>query len=244
MIDITFECSQLRSWRIVILSKIDLNCVDTTRSPPSLMMRYCHDAGGKVTDACFFQIVSSVCFGEYVYTRVPFKKQLWNSLIPGLEGIVPDDALLLFWHVLPRGRVSQVHQGFSVEKAEAETAVDHQPSSVPLPAGVIGQRVELWGPHHNVLQVSPVKIWAEGWTEERTQKPTSEYFYESAEFHMQDAERAHSILLFQRKGKYSSSQGGGGRRSRVSLSAFIVQIGTRLKVWHNSSIKITSNDIW
>lgn len=37
------------------------------------------------------------------------------------------------------------------------------------------------------------------------------------------------ILLFQCQGKYSSSQGGRGRRSSVSLSTLIVQISTSLK---------------
>lgn len=64
--------------------------------------------------------------------------------------------------MLPGDWVSEVHQGFSIEKAKAETAVDHQPCSVPLPARVIGQRIELRGPDHNVLQVSPGKIWTEG----------------------------------------------------------------------------------
>lgn len=62
---------------------------------------------------------------------------------PGLERIVPDDTQLLLRHVLPRDRVSQVHQRLGVEQAKTKTAVDHQPGSVPLPPGVIGQRVKL-----------------------------------------------------------------------------------------------------
>lgn len=63
--------------------------------------------------------------------------------IPGLKRIIPDDALLLLRHVLPCERVGKVHQGFSVEQAKAETAVDHQASSVPLPARVVGQGIKL-----------------------------------------------------------------------------------------------------
>jgi len=81
---------------------------------------------------------------------------------PGLEGVVPDDALLLLGRVLPRGRLRQVHQRFGVEEAEAEAAVDHQAGAVPLPARVVGQGVELRGPDHDVLQVPPGEVGAEG----------------------------------------------------------------------------------
>lgn len=80
---------------------------------------------------------------------------------PRLERIVPDDTQLLLGRVLPRERVSQVHQGLRVEQAETKAAVDHQPGAVPLPPGVVGQRVKLGGPDHDVLQVSPRKIRAE-----------------------------------------------------------------------------------
>lgn len=84
------------------------------------------------------------------------------NFIPGLERIVPDDALLLLGHVPPGERVGEVHQCFGVEQAKAETAVDHQARSIPLPARVVGQGIELGGPDHDVLQIPPGEIRAEG----------------------------------------------------------------------------------
>lgn len=102
--------------------------------------------------------------------------------------------------MLPREWVGQVHQGLGVEEAKPKTAVDHQPGSVPLPPGVAGQRVKLGGPNHNVLQVSPCKIWAEG---ANTARETGQWM--SAE--LPDlAGTGSSILLLQGQGKDSSSQ--------------------------------------
>lgn len=65
--------------------------------------------------------------------------------------------------MLPGERISEIHQGFGVEQAEAEATVDHQSRSVPLPARVVGQRIEFGGPDHDVLQIPPGEIRAE-WT--------------------------------------------------------------------------------
>lgn len=62
----------------------------------------------------------------------------------------------------PGERVGEVHQCFGVEQAKAETAIDHQSRSVSLPARVVGQGIELGGPDHDVLQIPPGEIRAEG----------------------------------------------------------------------------------
>lgn len=87
---------------------------------------------------------------------------VWVIEIPWLERVVPDNTLLFLRHVLPGGGVSEVHQGFSIQKAKAKAAVDHQSCSVPFPAWIIGQRIKLRGPDDDVLQVSPGQIRANG----------------------------------------------------------------------------------
>lgn len=54
--------------------------------------------------------------------------------------------------------VRQVNQSLGIQKTEAKATVDHQTSSIPFPAWVVGQWIKLWGPDHNVLKVSPAQI--------------------------------------------------------------------------------------
>lgn len=90
-----------------------------------------------------YSAAKSICLKKITFST-KIKKVAESSIyIPWLERIIPDDTLRLFRHMLPGGGVGEVHQGFGVEEAEAEAAVDHQPGSVPLPARVVGQRVEL-----------------------------------------------------------------------------------------------------
>lgn len=60
-----------------------------------------------------------------------------GSPVPGLEGVVSHDALLLLRHMLPHFRIGQVYQSFSIEQAESEATVHHKTSAVPLPTRVI-----------------------------------------------------------------------------------------------------------
>lgn len=57
--------------------------------------------------------------------------------IPGLEGVISHDALLLLRDVLPLFGISQVYQSFSIEQAESKATVHHETGAIPLPARVI-----------------------------------------------------------------------------------------------------------
>lgn len=81
-----------------------------------------------------------------------------HQTLPWLECLISDDALFLLRNMLPDLGISQVHQSFGVQEAKPKPTVDHQSSSVPFPAWVIGQGVKLRRPNHQVLEVSPGEI--------------------------------------------------------------------------------------